>query len=112
MDDGRLDLSPLKPDPERVDRAADAVLARTRGTLAGRQRMQASVWREIPGWERPLLATAALAALLSIVALIRVHLAVPAEPVATLSEDAGVPAPVASWVDSDQPPDPATLLGW
>ena len=48
MDDGRLDLTPLKPDPERVDRAADAVLARARGMLAGRQRMQASVWHELP----------------------------------------------------------------
>jgi hypothetical protein len=112
MDDGRLDLTPLKPDPERVDRAADAVLARARGMLAGRQRMQASVWHEIPGWGRPLLATAALAALLSIVALIRVHPAAHGELVATLSEDAGVPAPVAAWVDSDQPPDPATLINW
>jgi len=111
MDDGRLDLTPLRPDPEQVDRAARAIHLRTRGTLAGRQRMQASVWREIPAWERPLLAAAAVAALISIVALIRVHPGVP-ERVATLSEDAGVPAPVAPWVDSDQPPDPSSLLDW
>ena len=112
MDDGRLDLTPLKPDPEHVDRAADAILARTRETLAGRKRMHASVWREIPGWERPQLAAAALAAVLSIVALIRVHPGVQGGHVATLSERAGVPAPVAPWVDSDQPPDMATLLNW
>jgi len=112
MDDGRLDLTPLKPDPEHVDRAAEAILARSRETLAGRKRMHASVWREIPGWERPLLATAALAALLSIVALIRVHPRVPGEQVATLSEVAGVPAAVAPWVDSNQPPDKASLLNW
>ena len=112
MDDGRLDLTPLKPDPERVDRAADAVLARARGMLAGRQRMQASVWHEIPGWGRPLLATAALAALLSVVVLLRVHPPAPRGHVATLSEEAGVPTAFASWVDSGEPPDPATVLDW
>lgn len=112
MDDGRLDLTPLEPDPERVARAADAVLARARGTLAGRQRMQASVWREIPGWGRPLLATAALAALVSVAVLLRVHAPVPRAHVVTLSSVAGVPAPFASWVDSGQPPDPASVLDW
>ena len=112
MDDGRPDLSPLKPDPERVDRAARAVLARARGTLAGRQRTQGSVWGEIPAWERPLLAAAAVAAIVSIVVLLRVHPAVRDGHEATLSEEAGVPAPFASWVDSGQPPDAAALLEW
>ena len=112
MDDERMDLSPLRPDPERVDRAAGAILARARGTLDGRRRMQGSVWREIPAWERPLLATAAIAAIISIVALLRVHPVVQRDHVATLSEAAGVPAPIAMWVDSDQPPDPAALLEW
>ena len=112
MDDGRLDLSPLKPDPERVDRAARAVLARVRGSLEGRKRLRASVWGEFSVWERPLLAAAAVAALLSIVVLLRAHPARPGEPMATLSEEAGVPAPLAHWVDSDEPPDPASVLEW
>lgn len=112
MDDRRLDLSPLRPDPERVERAAGAILARARATLAGRRAMRGSVWGELHGWERPLLAAAAAAAILSIVALVRVHPAERGGHVATLSEDAGVPAPFAGWVDSDQPPDPATLLDW
>ena len=112
MDDDRLDLSPLKPDPERVDRAAGAVMARARGTLDGRRRMRGSVWREIPGWERPLLATAAIAAIVSIVVLLRVHPVVQRGHVPTLSEQAGVPASIAACVDSDQPPDPAALLEW
>jgi len=112
MDDGRLDLTPLEPDPERVDRTARAVLARSRGTLEGRRRLHASVWSEFSLWERPLLAAAAAAALLSIVALVRVHPGVRDEQVATLSEQAGVPEPVAAWVDSDQPPDPSTLINW
>ena len=112
MDDGRLDLTPLKPDPERQDRAARAVLARARETLAGRRRMRASIWGEFPAWERPLLAAAALAAVLSIAVLLRVHPPLEGGHVATLSERAGVPAPLAACVDSDQPPDPATLLDW
>jgi len=112
MDDGRPDLSPLRPDPERVDRAARAVLERTRGTLAGRQRTQGSVWGEIPAWERPLLAAAAVAAIVSIVVLLRAHPTLQGGHETTLSEEAGVPAPLASWVDSDQPPDPAALLEW
>jgi len=112
MDDDRLDLSPLRPDPERVDRSARAVLARARGTLDGRQRMRTSVWRELPAWERPLLAAAAIAALLSIVVLLRIHPLVRDAHVATLSERAGVPAPIARWVESDEPADPSSLLDW
>jgi hypothetical protein len=112
MDDGRLDLTPLKPDPERQDRTARAVLARARGTLDGRRRMRASIWGEFAAWERPLLAAAALAAVLSVAVLLRVHAPVRGGHVATLSERAGVPAPLAAWVDSDQPPDPAALLVW
>lgn len=112
MDDGRPDLSPLKPDPERVDRAARAVLARARGTLAGRQRTQGSVWGEIPAWERPLLAAAAVAAIVSIVVMLRAHPALQNRHERTLSEEAGMPAPFVAWVDSDQPPDPAALLEW
>jgi anti-sigma-K factor RskA len=112
MDDGRPDLSPLKPDPERADRAARAVLARAQGTLAGRKRTQGSVWGQLPAWERPLLAAAAMAAIVSIVVLLRVHPDLQRGHEATLSEAAGIPAPFASWVESDQPPDPATLLEW
>jgi hypothetical protein len=112
MDDDRLDLSPLRPDPERVDRSARAVLARARGTLDGRQRLRGSVWRELPAWERPLLAAAAIAALLSIVVLLRIHPLVRDAHVATLSERAGVPAPIARWVESDEPADPSSLLDW
>jgi anti-sigma-K factor RskA len=112
MDDGRPDLSPLKPDPERADRAARAILARAQGTLAGRKRAQGSVWGEIPAWERPLLAAAAVAAIVSIVVLLRVHPDLQRGHEATLSEEAGVPAAFASWVESDQPPDTAALLEW
>jgi hypothetical protein len=112
MDDDRLDLASLRPDPERVDRAAGAILARARASLAGRRRMQGSVWGELHAWQRPLLAAAAAAAILSIVALIRVHPAERGGHVATLSEEAGVAAPFAGWLDSDHPPDPAALLEW
>ena len=112
MDDERMDLSPLRPDPEQVERATRAVMAGARGKLDGRRRLRASVWGEIPAWERPLLAAAAIAAILSIVVLLRTHPAMRRDHVATLSEEAGVPAPFASWVDSDGPPDPSSLLEW
>jgi anti-sigma-K factor RskA len=112
MDDRRLDLSPLRPDPERAERAAGAILARARASLDARRRARGSVWGELHAWQRPLLAAAAAAAILSIVALIRVHPAERGGHVATLSEEAGIPAPFAGWLDSDQPPDPATLLEW
>lgn len=112
MDDDRLDLSPLEPDPERLDRAARKVLARAHGALDGRRRVHASMWGALPGWERPLLAAAAAAALLSIVVLLRVHPDVQREHVATLSEEAGVPAPLAHWVDSGEPPALESVLDW
>jgi hypothetical protein len=112
MDDDRLDLSPLEPDPEHLDRAAKKVLARAQGALDGRRRVHGSMWGALPGWERPLLAAAAAAALLSIVVLLRVHPDQSRQQVATLSEVAGVPAPIAHWVDSGEPPDAASLLDW
>ena len=111
MNDDRFDLEPLRLDRERAEHAARAVLARARGTLAARRRMQGSLWGELGAWERPLLASASLVALLSIGMLVRVRALTRSSDAATLSEQAGVPLPIAAWAESDQPPQMASLLG-
>ena len=111
MSDDRFDLEPLRLDPEQAEHAARAISARVRGTLATRRRMQGSLWGELGAWERPLLAAASLIALLSIGVLLRARALTREREAATLSEQAGVPTAIAPWVDSDQPPELASLLG-
>ncbi|HYH82871.1 MAG TPA: hypothetical protein VEX86_23965 [Longimicrobium sp.] len=63
MDDERLDLSPLDPEPARWRAVMDGTRARVDAVLATRARQQDAL-AVIAGWTRPLLAAAAAAVLL------------------------------------------------
>ena len=111
MSDDRLDLEPLRLEQEWAEHAARTILSRTRGTLAARRRMQGSLWGELGAWERPLLAGATLVALFSIGVLVGVRALTHGSEPGSLSEQAGVPPPIAPWAESDRPPETASLLG-
>jgi anti-sigma-K factor RskA len=111
MVDDPLDLSPLDPttDPARFARRLAEIGARAAEPLAARRANATGVLGALPRWRRPMLAAAAVVALISIAALVRVD--VPNRSSATgVAEAIGVPQGLASWVRADSTPDPAELL--
>lgn len=103
MDEERLDLSPLDPDPARWRAVMDGTRARVDAVLA--ERLRRGPLATIAGWRRPLLAAAAAAVL----ALVPVELALEArerraervEALVTLSTD---------WARGERRPTGADLL--
>jgi hypothetical protein len=115
-DDTRVDLSAVDPaaDPTRLERSAHAIAARVAPTLRRRRERAPVLWLQLVDWRRPVLASAALVAVASIVVLSSprsVTVSVANAGPATLAEAAGVPAAVASWVESGTPPSNEVLLG-
>jgi anti-sigma-K factor RskA len=129
-DDGRLDLGALDPerDRARLDRSARAIAARLAPSLARRRARPADAWSLLAAWRTPVLATAAAIVVVSVVTLVslpRTHARAASATVAavtsaassataststSLSEAAGLPGAVASWVESDAPPVPSKTL--
>ena len=127
-DDGRLDLGALDPerDPARLDRSARAIAARLAPSLARRRARPADAWSLLAAWRTPVLATAAAIVVVSVATLAtlprtHVHAATVAAVTSaaattisststSLSEAAGLPGAVASWVESDAPPVPSKTL--
>jgi hypothetical protein len=119
-EDERIDLHALDPsgDPARLDRTARAIAARVGPVLAARRAALADPWSVLAAWRRPVLAAAAVIALVSVVTLLRTPVASnsPASVTATavtsplLSEAAGLPGAVASYVEADVPPSPSKTL--
>lgn len=112
MADDPLDLSPLDPttDHARLERRlADIATAAATPLAARRVRAVTGVLAALPRWRRPMLAAAAVVALVSIAALARID--VPSRSNATgVAEAIGVPQGLATWVRADSTPDPAQLL--
>jgi hypothetical protein len=111
MDRDGIDLSPLDPAGEaerwaallyRVNAAAAPELAR-RASSPGSMVMLAQ-------WTRPILAVAAVLALVSL-SIFRLTLpAADAVGVASVAEALGFPTPVAEWLTEDRPPVEDDLL--
>lgn len=115
--DDRIDLSPLDParDPQRPDRARAAILTRVAPSLRARRERGPALWLQLASWRSPVFAAAALLAVASIAVILRTPAtrtsasAVVASSSATsapssLSEAAGLPAGIASWVETGTPP--------
>ena len=123
-DDERIDLGALDParDPARLERSARAITARVAPVLAARRAQRADAWALLAAWRRPVLAAAAAIVVISVVTLVRTprpaaRAATAATVVATtgasntsLSEAAGLPGAVASYVEADVPPSPSNHL--
>ncbi|UCF21184.1 MAG: hypothetical protein JSU87_07300 [Gemmatimonadota bacterium] len=113
MSEDRIDFSALDPtrDSERFESTVRAISAAAGPQLAAR-RARSNVIVQVYGWWRPVLAAAAVIGVVSLGALSRTELSVPAntETEIGVAEAMGVPQQIAQWVRSDEVPTPAELL--
>jgi hypothetical protein len=112
MTDERIDFSALDPtaEAERFEEIVGRIGASAAPALAAR-RAQASVFGQVAGWWRPLLAAASIAGIVSAATLALVQgSALESEAEIGVAEAIGVPEQIAQWVRSDESPDPSELL--
>ena len=116
MTDRPADFRVLDPatDPARMDRLAQAISARIAPSL-GARRAPRTMWTELAGWRRPVLAAAAVLLAVSVVIVLRVApvggRTASAREGAGLLEAAGAPTSIAGWTEARSLPDPASVLG-
>ncbi|UCC84969.1 MAG: hypothetical protein JSW46_08675 [Gemmatimonadota bacterium] len=112
MTDERIDFSALDPtaDGDRFEEKVERINAVVAPALAVR-RASASVFGQVAGWWRPLLAAAAIAGVVSAATLALVEgPALESESEIGVAEAIGVPEQIAQWVRSEELPDPSELL--
>lgn len=106
MNDDRIDFSQLDPtkDGERFDHIVRSIMVAAEPELTAR-RARASVIGQVGLWWRPLLAAAAIAAIIAVGALTRIgDSEFQLEDEIGLAEAMGVPQQVAEWARSDEVP--------
>lgn len=111
--DQPIDLSSLDPtrDTARFERAVASINERARDGLAAR-RGQADAIAMLARWKRPMLAAAALVALISGTILFSVRVPPPDFAAQTdgIAEAMGIPEALARWIDADRLPTTADLI--
>ncbi|MEE9197545.1 MAG: hypothetical protein V3U45_05330 [bacterium] len=108
-----IDFSPLDPttDEARFDEIVGGIVARAAGELSLR-RARSTTIVQLARWRRPMLAAAALMAVISATILSQVG----GQEAATFSqtdgvaEALGVPGLIAEWIETDELPSTADLL--
>jgi hypothetical protein len=108
----RIDFRSLDPtrDAARLDTAVASIMAAAGPELAGR-RYRRNTLGQVAGWRRPLLAAAAVTAIVAVGTLATVDAEREAATSTTgIAEAIGMSEQVATWVRSDEAPDPAELL--
>ncbi|MFO7895295.1 MAG: hypothetical protein R6U63_16410 [Longimicrobiales bacterium] len=110
METERVDLSPLDPteDQLRYERLVRQIMDAAEPELVRRTR-QAGPLAVMAGWARPTLAAAAIIAILALGGLTAIQRN-SAEPMDSMVEALGVPAPAAEWLEDDREPDAADLV--
>ena len=116
-DHDRLDLSLLDPerDAARLARSRAAILTRVAPSLRARRERGPALWLQLASWRAPVFAAAALLAVASIAVILRtpatrtdaVAVVTPVSTASTpssLGEAAGLPAGIATWVETGTPP--------
>ena len=107
-----IDLSSLDPtrDRARFERVVGSINARARGELAAR-RGQTNAIAMLARWKRPMLAAAAMVALISGTILFNVRVPQPyfAPQTDGIAEAMGIPEALAQWIDADGLP---TTADW
>lgn len=112
MDDERTDLTPLDPtaDHERFGLLVAGVVAAAGVALAARRARQSAV-AQVAGWWRPLLAAAAITAIIALASLAGSDGSARSSTTEVgLAEVIGVPSQIAEWVRSEEAPTPAELV--
>ncbi len=111
--DQLIDLASLDPtrDAARFEHVVASINARASDELAVR-RSQTSAIVLLARWKRPMLAAAALVALISGTILFNVRVPQPdfAPQTDGIAEAMGIPAELAQWIDGDDLPSTADLI--
>ncbi len=118
-DETRVNLSALRADDAALERTAANVAARIAPTLRRRRERVPLLWLGVAEWRRPVLAAAALVVIASALVILRpeprtaafASASVARAASTTLAEAAGVPAPVASYLEVGTAPSGDALLG-
>ena len=112
--DRPMDLSPVDPtaDPERFDQLVESVIARAADELAAR-RIRSGPVVQIAAWRRPMLAAAAVVAVLAgtVLTQTRIPETMAIEETDGVGEAVGVPVEIAQWLWEETVPSTADLFG-
>lgn len=106
-----FDLSPLDPtrDPEHFNEIVAAITTEAAGELARRARPTPII--ELGRWQRPMLAAAAVLAIISLTIMNRIELPDVTDVASAGVEEAlGVPSELAQWMWTDELPTTADLF--
>ena len=109
--DSPVDFSAIDPtaDPVEFDRRVEAIITQAATELASR-RMRSNPVLQLASWRRPMLAAAALVAV--VLATVLTQIQVPQQPLIEtdgIAEAVGVPQQLAQWIWSDSLPSTADL---
>ena len=109
--DRPIDFSPVDPtaDPEHFDRLVESIIARAADELAAR-RVRSNPVLQIAAWRRPMLAAAAVVAVIAGTVLARVQVPITDETDG-IAEAVGVPVELAQWLWDGTVPSTADLFG-
>ena len=112
QDNRPVNLEALDPtvDTERFDRMISSIMDESGDELASR-RAPYGVMAELGRWRRPMMAAAAVAAVLSVITLTRIPVASPNDDVRAegIVEALGVPTELAQWIGSEELPSAADI---
>jgi hypothetical protein len=111
MEEQRVDLSALDPASNelRYERLVRGVLAAAEAELARRARAQTPL-TVLGMWARPMMAAAAIMAVLAGSVLFTLDRGEASETSDSLAEGLGIPAPAAEWLMEDREPTRADLV--
>jgi len=111
MDDGRIDFSALDPtrDQDRFDRLVGSIMEQSADGLASR-RASTSPLMQLVNWKRPMLAAAAVIAMISVGVLWQVQSPEVEEDATGVAEAMGVPSLLAQGLRGDEMPTMAELF--
>jgi len=111
MDDDRIDLSELDPtrDEAHFDRLVGSIMERAADQLAER-RASSSPLMQLVQWRRPMLAAAAVLAMVSVGVLWRVQSPDLVEETTGVAEAIGVPSLLAQGIRTNEMPTAAELF--
>jgi heme/copper-type cytochrome/quinol oxidase subunit 2 len=112
--DRPIDFSSVDPtaDPERFDQLVEAVIAQAADELAAR-RMQANPVLQIAAWRRPMLAAAAVVAVIAgtVLTQVRVPESISTPETDGIAEAVGIPVELAQWLWDGTVPSTTDLFG-
>jgi len=111
MGDERIDFSAVDPtlDQDHFDGLVDSIMARAAGELATR-RVSTSPMMLLVNWKRPMLAAAAIIALVSVGVLWQVRSTQSQEESTGIAEAIGVPSLLAQSIRSNEMPSTVDLF--